>query len=612
MEPEHSARAMTEPPRVVVVGGGHAGVEAALAAHRSGARVTLATLDPAAIGRMSCNPSIGGLAKGQIVREVDALGGILGRAADRSAIHFRMLNERKGPAVQSPRTQNDRERFSEAVQGAVEAAGIEVVAGEVADLVVIDGRVRGARLADGTELFADAVVLTTGTFLGGVLHVGQETTTGGRLGEGAAHALSQRLADLGVTLGRMKTGTPPRFFADSIDLERTTPQPSDPLSRGFAFLPQPLLERRVICSITRTTPESHAIIEQHLDESPMFSGRISGQGPRYCPSIEDKIFRFPERDAHQIFLEPEGLDSDLVYPNGISTSLPREAQEAFVRTVPGLEQVRFAAHGYAVEYDHVDPRQLGPDLQMHVLPGLYLAGQINGTTGYEEAAGQGLLAGVNAARGAQGRDPLVLGRHEAYLGVLVDDLTTRGVTEPYRMFTSLAEHRLLLRHHDADLRLLDRAEACGLLDAPQLAATRARRERRDQAREILMTTRVEGEPLFDLLRRPGRDWGWASEAASGLGALELDARDADELVMEARYAGYVERERRDIARQAEEEGFGLPADLDYANVAQLRHEAREKFTRVRPATLGQAARIAGISPADLATLRVHLRKVGLI
>ncbi|HYC77138.1 MAG TPA: tRNA uridine-5-carboxymethylaminomethyl(34) synthesis enzyme MnmG [Planctomycetota bacterium] len=597
-------------PRVAVIGGGHAGVEAACVAARMGARVELVTLSAGALGRMSCNPSIGGIAKGQIVREVDALGGVMGKLADRSAIHHRLLNRSKGPAVQSPRCQNDRALYAREAAAEAARAGVTVREGEVVDLVVEGGRVRGVELADGARLAADAVVLTTGTFLGAVMHVGLETTEGGRVGERAAVPLAARLRGLGFRTGRLKTGTPPRLRASSIDWDRTEPQPSDDDPVRFSFEPQPAPARGVACAITRTTAATHAIIREGLDRSPLFTGKIRGTGPRYCPSVEDKIFRFGDKESHQVFLEPEGLDSDLVYPNGVSTSLPRDVQERLVRSVPGLERAEIVQYGYAVEYDYVDPTECDATLETRRLPGLFLAGQINGTTGYEEAAGQGLVAGANAALKTAGAGPFVLSRAEAYLGVLVDDLVTRGVDEPYRMFTSLAEHRLLLRHHNADLRLLEHAERLGAASAERLAATRARAARTREAREALESARHEGRSWWERLRRPDGDVDAALRAAGRAElAAALTREDREDLEIEARYAGYLDREREAAERLKASDARLLPPDLDYAAVPHLRAEARQKFERVRPRTAGQALRLPGISPADLNLLLVHVARL---
>ncbi|MSR74081.1 MAG: tRNA uridine-5-carboxymethylaminomethyl(34) synthesis enzyme MnmG [Planctomycetes bacterium] len=592
--------------RIVVVGGGHAGAEAARCAALLGVETVLLTLDPSAIGRMSCNPSIGGQAKGQIVREVDALGGLMGRAADRSGIHFRVLNRSKGPAMHSPRAQCDRDLYEAEVRGFVERAGVQVVRGEAAALTFDGTQLVAVELADGTEIACGAAVLTTGTFLGGVLFSGEDTSIGGRLGEGAAHLLSRSLHALGLRMARLKTGTPPRFTRASIRWDELEAQPSEDPPQCFSFQNEKLLERRVDCAITRTTPAVHAVIAANLDRSPMFSGRIHGRGPRYCPSIEDKIFRFADKESHQIFLEPEGLDSKLIYPNGISTSLPKDAQEAFVRLIPGLEEVEFAAHGYAVEYDHVDPTECDRTLAVKRCSGLYLAGQINGTTGYEEAAGQGFLAGVNAALWLTDRPALVLERHEAYLGVLVDDLVTRGVSEPYRMFTSLAEHRLMLRHHDADVRLAHHAAAIGVLEAAPLRSVMQRGERRKQAQAVLDRRRHLGRTLNEWLRTPDFVFEDALRVAPELGALGLDLRDTDELGMMARYSGYVAREQDAVERRRGESERALPAQLNYALIPHLRAEAREKLGRIQPSTVGQAMRIPGISPADIATVVVHV------
>jgi tRNA uridine 5-carboxymethylaminomethyl modification enzyme len=594
---------------VIVVGGGHAGIEAACAAARAGLPVVLVTLEAAAVGRMSCNPSIGGIAKGQIVREIDALGGVMGKLADRTAIHHRLLNRSKGPAVQSPRCQNDRALYAAAAQAEVARAGVQVIEGEVADLVVDGGRVGGVVLGDGTRLEAAAVVLTTGTFLGGVLHVGLETSAGGRVGERAAHRLADRLRELGLRTGRLKTGTPPRLLARSIDWERTAPQPSDPDPVFFSFEPEAGPDRKVACAITRTTERTHEIIRGGLDRSPLFTGRITGVGPRYCPSIEDKIFRFPSQEGHQVFLEPEGLASDLVYPNGISTSLPRDVQEALVRSVPALERAEIAQWGYAVEYVHVDPTECAPTLEVRKLPGLWLAGQINGTTGYEEAAGQGFVAGANAALAVRGEAPFVLSRGEAYLGVLVDDLVTRGVEEPYRMFTSLAEHRLVLRHQNADVRLLPHAERLGIMRPSQLRRTRERRDRLARTRAALEAARFEGRSCYERLRNPEVALDdLLAAAGDGFGA-DLTREDREDLVIEGRYSGYLERENEAIERLRAADAVAIPADLDFAGVPQLRFEARQKFDRIRPRTMGQAGRISGVSPADVTMLMIHVARM---
>ena len=593
---------------VIVVGGGHAGVEAACAAARSGARTALVTLDVGALGRMSCNPSIGGIAKGQIVREIDALGGVMGRIADRSAIHHRLLNRSKGPAVQSPRCQNDRELYAQGATEEAALAGVETAEDEAVDLVVENGAATGVLLAKGGVLRAKAVVLTTGTFLGAVMFTGAETTVGGRVGEGAAHRLALRLDALGFRTGRLKTGTPPRLRAGTIDWTKTEPQPSDPDPVYFSFDPPLLPLPKIACAITHTTERTHAVIRENVDRSPLFSGRIKGTGPRYCPSIEDKVFRFAGKDSHQIFLEPEGLSSDLVYPNGISTSLPRDVQESIVRSIPSLEQAEIVQWGYAVEYVHVDPTECSSTLETRRLPGVFLAGQINGTTGYEEAAGQGFVAGVNAAAKALGRPPLVLTRADAYLGVLVDDLVTRGVDEPYRMFTSLAEHRLLLRHQNADVRLLPYAERLGIATPDRLKRTAARAARRSEAEAGLKAVRKEGKSAWDLLRRPGSVIADAYLAAGLSPASDLDASDLADLEVEGKYAGYLEREREAAERLRAEESRNLPEGLDYAAVPQLRAEARQKFLRVRPSTVGQALRIPGVSPADLNLLLIHLAR----
>ncbi len=601
--------------RVVVVGAGHAGVEAALAAARLGARAALVTLRADRIGEMSCNPAIGGLGKGQLAREVDALGGLMGRAIDASGIQFRMLNTGKGYAVRAPRAQADRHRYREEVTRLVRAAaGVEVVEGGAASLVVDGGRVCGVVLADGRELAADAVVLTTGTFLCAVMHTGESTTAGGRAGEGTSEGLSAQLARLGVRLGRLKTGTPPRLARASIDWDELEEQPGDDPPRPFSFATDPArfpALPQVACHVTWTNERTHALIRDNVHRAPMYAGRIRGVGPRYCPSVEDKVMRFADRERHQVFLEPEGLDTDSIYVNGVSTSLPADVQEAFVRTIGGLERARFLRHGYAVEYDFALPSQLDPTLALRDVPGLFLAGQINGTSGYEEAAAQGLVAGANAALWAQDRAPLTLGRHEAYVGVLVDDLVVTHPTEPYRMFTSRAEYRLLLRQDNADLRLTQRGAALGLVAPEDAARARTRAERLAAARALLETTRSAAHghrSLAELLRRPEIDLAALERDFEPVRALALDDGLRTTLEADVKYAGYAERAEQDVERMRKRESLEIPADLDLASLRGLRTEAREKLAALRPRTLGAASRIAGINPPDVALLAVHVER----
>lgn len=609
---------------VVVIGGGHAGVEAAHAASRIGARTALVTLTLDGIGVMSCNPAIGGLGKGHLVREIDALDGVMARAADQAGIQFRLLNRRKGPAVQGPRAQADRKLYKKAVQSAVsQAKGITVIVGEVTDLLTDRNRVTGIRTAQGDDLTAASVVLTTGTFLRGVIYIGDIRREGGRWGDKPSVRLAERLGDFGLSRGRLKTGTPPRLDGRTIDWSRVGSQPGDETPTMFSFMSSGPVARQISCGITHTNTKTHDIIRENLERSSMYGGMIDGVGPRYCPSIEDKIVRFADKESHQVFLEPEGLDDDTIYPNGISTSLPEAVQHSYVRSIVGLENVEIQQPGYAIEYDYIDPQSLDLCLAVKDVPGLYLAGQINGTTGYEEAGAQGLVAGLNAGRAALGQDPVTFSRSSSYIGVLIDDLVTRGVNEPYRMFTSRAEYRLSLRADNADQRLTPLGIEIGCVGQDRESVFLSKQEvlerTKTKLRETQFTPKLlrdngfsvkedgKKRSMLDLLAFPDITFSDLYRLDASLKGVPADIQE--QVGRDALYFTYIERQQREIAAVSRDENHVIPDGFDYPGLAGLSNELTEKLVKIQPRSLGHASRIEGMTPAALTLILAGLRRM---
>ncbi len=593
----------------IVIGGGHAGAEAAWAASRLGAATMLVTMSKDAIAKMSCNPAIGGLAKGQIVREIDALGGLMGLAIDATGIQFRMLNRSKGPAVQSPRAQADKYQYKDYVRRVLEnASNLTIVEATVSEILTQDDAVTGVRCLDGGQYLAPTVVITTGTFLKGMMHLGEKQWPGGRLDEPASNELSDSLRHLGLTVGRLKTGTPVRLAGDSIDCDKLETQPGDEEPVPFSFLTEKLARPHIPCWITWTNPAVHKLLKDNLHLSPMYSGQITSVGPRYCPSIEAKIIRFADKDRHQVFLEPEDEAMTTFYCNGISTSYPPEIQEQMLRLMDGTERAKIVHYGYAIEYDYCPATQLRESLETRTIAGLFLAGQINGTSGYEEAAGQGLIAGLNAARKVAGKSPLTLGRDQAYIGVLIDDLLTRPVDEPYRMFTSRAEYRLSLRSDNADMRLTPIGRQFGLVDDARWQAFEGKLAQMETLRGFLKQTRRQGKSLWDLIKQPQTGLAERLWQEPEVAALNLSRQAVDAVATESRYEGYLIRQQRDIDHLRNLDNIRIPDGMDYAKVSHLRFEAIERLSAIKPLNLGQASRVGGITPADIAVLQIYLRK----